>query len=208
MFKSGESFSSEETKSDTSKGAIDRIFYDIQSKVSEIRESSEYYTTYEERFNRTPVDGERGGWTGARAESTYVPADADIRKQLSEHGLEGIPYKNGEAHFEKVAKVAVTIDMTSERSSGGYGETRKIGNFEKADTQCAKLWNEQGFEGKNNWSARDVANWRNSESHKYTWHECCDTKTCLLVKEDIHGYFPHSGGCKECSARDVTKEKN
>jgi hypothetical protein len=77
---------------------------------------------------------------------------------------------------------------------------RQQGNFTQADIECAEMWNATEKDGKADWTARDVNNWRTE--NKYTWHECCDTKTMQLVSRDIHGFFSHSGGVHECKIRD------
>ena len=86
------------------------------------------------------------------------------------------------------------IDMTENRLSNISEGI--VGNFEKADTECAKKWNAEGKDGKTDWTARDVADYR--RDHNMTWHECADRKTCQMISRDIHDYFGHSGGVCEC----------
>jgi hypothetical protein len=158
-----------------------------------------YESTYEERLQQTPKDGDRGHWEGERGESEYIPTDEDIKDILKEHGVEGIVYKNGEPDFSPVADTTVEIDNMSDRR---YGEGN---NFEQADQACADKWNTEGRDGRTDWTARDVKEWR--EENGYTWHERNDKKTCDLVPAKINDYFGHLGGCAECAKAAKTANK-
>ena len=171
----------------TSNGGKYRV--DAGGNVETLKEG--YQSTYKERYDRTPTEGNRGSWTGDRAESCYKPnveteKGAKAAEKLSEYGLEGIEYKDALPNFDACAEESVEIDMTENRPS----------NFENADIECAKKWNEEGKGGRSDWSARDVANYRHD--HNMTWHECADRKTCQMISRDIHDYFGHSGGVFEC----------
>lgn len=151
---------------------------------------NEYPSSYEERIQQTPSEGDRGIWMGDRGESLYVPSDTSMQELLSRYNAEGVQYENAMPDFSPFEEAKVQIDkMSPER----YGEN---GNFEQADTKCAELWNFQGKDGKIDWTPRDVANWRSE--HVYTWHECNDMKTCQLIPRDINSYFGHLGGVGEC----------
>ena len=76
-----------------------------------------------------------------------------------------------------------------------------LGNFSQADIELAKAWNLGKREGRSNWEARDVLNYR--KANKLTWHEKCDTETMVLVRFEINLFFKHSGGCSECRVRDA-----
>ena len=170
------------------------------NKRMEIKET--YFTTLEERIGCTPKsDCDYGKWTGERGQSKFIPSDGNGQEKLSAYGLDGINYKDGVPDFSKCADTTVRIDMTANRLSGGYGEQRVIGNFEKADTECAKQWNALLRDGRNDWTARDVYNWR--KDNNYSWHECSDTRTCQLVPQDIHDVCLHPGGVMECQKRDA-----
>lgn len=158
-----------------------------------------YKSTYKERFDQTPVEGERGSWTGNRAESCYKPnaeteKGAKAAEKLSEYGLDGIEYEDAVPNFDNCAEESVEIDMTENRYSNVSEGI--VGNFEKADTECAKKWNAEGKDGITDWTARNVADYR--RNHNMTWHECTDRKTCQMISRDIHDYFGHSGGVCEC----------
>ena len=73
-------------------------------------------------------------------------------------------------------------------------------NFPKADTKCAEAWNKEMRDGRSNWTARDVKNFR--QENKLSWHERSDMKHCDLVSRDIHQNAGHSGGVYECKLRD------
>lgn len=143
-------------------------------------------TTHKERIKETPKDPSKGMWEGERGESKYIPYDTEASLALRERGLDGISYKDGRPDFSPVSCEDVSINMTSDRPS----------NFQKADIQCAEQWNAQGFEGKSDWTARDVKEWR--KANEYSWHECDDMRTCQLVPTSIHRACKHIGGRSEC----------
>lgn len=161
-------------------------------------EESEYPSTYKERLDRTPSEkSDRGEWTGERGESTFIPSDEKMRQLLAQYGLEGITYKDGIPDFSECSECTVEIDnMTDKR----YGEG---GNFAQCDEKCAEQWNKEGRDGKTDWTARDVKEWR--EENGYTWHERNDMKTCDLVPTEINDYFGHLGGVAECKKQDAAQ---
>lgn len=179
----------------TSNGGKYRV--DAGGNVETLEEG--YKSSYKERYDQTPVEGERGSWTGNRAESCYKPnaeteKGAKAAEKLSEYGLDGIEYEDAVPNFDNCAEESVEIDMTENRYSNVAEGI--VGNFEKADTECAKKWNAEGKDGKTDWTARYVADYR--RDHNMTWHECADRKTCQMISRDIHDYFGHSGGVCEC----------
>ena len=123
-------------------------------------------------------------------ENTEAGMRAKVK--LAEYGLNGIRYKNGEADFSRCSEATVVIDhMRSNRDD----------NFDQADVKCAEKWNLESREGRNDWTARDVYEWRHK--NKYSWHERCDTKSMDLVSRDIHNStFSHSGGVSECKVKE------
>ncbi|MCF0141431.1 MAG: HNH endonuclease [Mogibacterium sp.] len=156
-----------------------------------------FYTTEEERIKQTPKDGIRGAWDGERGNSKFIPAYQFIKERLAKYGEDGINYNKGVADFSKVSEGSVVIDnMTSER--WGHGK-----NFEQCDEKFAEKFNKERKDGRTDWIARDVAEY--IDEHNLTRHEEPDGKTMHLVDTEIHGYFNHSGGCKECSVRDNNK---
>lgn len=155
---------------------------------------SDYPSTYKERIEQTPKGDEgRGEWTGERGESKYVPTDEERKEILAEYGVDGIEYRDGIPDFSEIAEATVEIENMSEhRHTTPDGQP---GNFEQADQKCAEQWNKEGKDGKTDWTARDVANWRRENG--YCWHERNDMKTCDLVTNKHH-YFGHFGGVGEC----------
>ncbi len=167
------------------------------------------YNSFEKRLGCVPLDGELGNFEGERGNSKFIPSDETkegmaCKEKLAEYGKDGIEYKNLEPDFSEVSEATVQIyDMTENR--GDYYDENgelKDGNFSQADIKCAELFNSQKKDGRTNWTAEDVENWRHDPDHKYTWHERCDTKTMDLVPSEIHGYCKHLGGVSECKARD------
>jgi len=147
-------------------------------------------STMKERMDHVPKNPEKGTWTGKVGESKYKPNDSEAKKKLAEKGLDGIEYKEGIPDFKPVSEATVKIDnMTDQR----YG---KGGNFEQCDQKCAENWNNEAKEGKTDWTARDVANYR--AENNMSWHECNDMETCELVPQSIHSACTHLGGVSEC----------
>lgn len=174
-----------------------RYRIDSEGNIETLQEG--YQSSYKERLDRTPVTGERGAWNGKPGESRYVPNSETERgakalSKLSEYQLSGIDYKDAIPDFSKCAEESVEIDMTEYRRSNPLESI--VGNFEKADTECAKKWNEECKDGKTDWTHRDIATYRTNNN--MTWHECVDKKTCQLISRDIHEFFGHSGGVFEC----------
>ena len=154
---------------------------------------NERFSTYEERLNQTPTENsDRGEWEGKRGESKFIPNDQEIKDILGEYGLDGVTYKDGTPDFSKASESTVKIDnMTENRAE----------NFKKCDESCYKQWNKEEHNGKTDWTARDVAQWRRECG--YSWHERNDMKTCDLIQSKINDYFGHLGGVSECKKRDA-----
>lgn len=161
-------------------------------------ESCDYPSSYKERLDRTPsMENPNGKWSGDRGESMFIPAADRVREILRNKGLEGINYKDGIPDFNPISEAKVTIQGMSQHRlslSGGNGE-RIVGNYEKADIECAKAWNLEQRDGKDDWTHQDVKNWR--EANEYTWHEHNDMKTCSLVPTEVHDVCRHLGGVSE-----------
>lgn len=174
------------------KDPIKQIDSNETENVEKKNDGSDYPSTYEERVKYTPAEGERGHWDGERGESKYTPTDPDIQETLDKYGMDGIEYKDGIPDFSGCSEATVEIDnMTTNRNVG------EDSNFAQADQKCAEKWNQEKRDGRDDWTARDVANWRR-ENH-YSWHECNDMKTCQLVPTEINDYFGHLGGVGECN---------
>lgn len=173
---------------------------DVNSKTAnDAQDEEKLYSTYDERISQTPKEGERGTWTGERGESKYIPFDERLKEILSQYGIDGIEYQNGIPDFSPCAEATVEIDnMSSKRYGPG-------GNFEQCDQKCAEQWNKEGRDGKTDWTARDVADWR--AQNGYTWHERNDRKTCDLVPTEINDKFGHLGGVGECNRQSQTTEQ-
>lgn len=164
-----------------------------QSGNAELIEEG-YQTSYKERMDHTPAEGDRGTWEGKRGESKYIPTSetengAKATEKLDEYGMDGVEYKDAIPDLSKCSDESVEIDMTERR----YGPN---GNFTKADMSCADKWNDEKKDGRANWTAQEIADYRSA--NRMTWHECTDRKTCQMVSLDIHEYFGHTGGVMEC----------
>ena len=200
-----ENFKSIKPESDISlmdaKTYVDELF----SENSEQQDT--FHTSYEDRMKYTPNDGERGKWEGKPGESKFIPSQETesgqlSKEKLSERGIDGIEYKNGEPDFSPVSEATVKIDKMTENRHDYFDANgdKQQGNFTQADFKCADMWNEIGRDNRNDWTPQEVRDWR--KENNYSWHERCDTKTMDMVSQDIHGFFNHSGGVFECKVRD------
>ena len=171
---------------------ISEIKNNLQEAFNPDKRVENLYSSYKERIEHVPKENsESGKWTGERGESKFIPSDASAKKTLEKYNTDGIEYKNGMPDFSPVSEATVRIDnMTESRPN----------NFRQCDIKCAEQWNSEARNGKTDWSARDIANFR-SENH-YSWHERNDTKTCDLVPFDVHQACTHLGGVSECKKRD------
>lgn len=168
----------------------------LETLFKEIAEPEKnYYTDYTDRLNLTPSEQTlEGKWEGERGESKFIPSgetDRSIaaKEALAERGMDGIEYRQAEPDLSGCAEAKVQIDnMTPYRPE----------NFAQADEKCAEQWNKVKKDNRDDWTADDVKSWR--LENQYTWHECCDTRTMLLVPREIHSFFRHSGGVAECKA--------
>ena len=188
---------SKETKTEVSD--IDRADYINPDKLIESSvESYDYPSTYEERLDRTPtIENPNGKWSGDRGESMFVPTVDRVCEILRNKGLEGINYRDGIPDFNPISEAKVTIQGMSQHRLSQMGENgeRIVGNYEKADIECAKAWNLEQRDGKDDWTHQDVKNWR--EANGCTWHEDNDMKTCCLVPTEVHDVCRHLGGVSE-----------
>lgn len=161
-------------------------------------ESCDYPSSYKERLDRTTsIENPNGKWSGDRGESMFIPTADRVREILRNKGLEGINYKDGIPDFNPISEAKVTIQGMSQHRLSQMGENgeRIVGNYEKADTECAKAWNLEQRDGKDDWTHQDVKKWR--EANEYTWHEHNDMKTCSLVPTEVHKVCSHLGGVSE-----------
>ncbi len=168
------------------------------------------YNSYSTRLKCTSVEDNPmlGHYEGERGESKFIPSNRTaegiiIAEILEQYGLDGIVYRNAEPDFEVCAEAVVKIvGMTENRENYlSKDGTLVMGNFSQADMQLAEEWNRMKRDGHNDWTPRDVFNYR--KANRLTWHEKCDTETMVLVRFEINLFFKHSGGCSECKIRDA-----
>lgn len=206
------------TNVEKSKGFWGEVFDKLSNTAESFKDKIDgkefgaQYNTEKHMIAHTPIeDSKKGHWEGERGNSKFIPNEntesgLKAKEKLAEYGQDGIRFKNGEPDFSKCAEATVRIDdMTQNRDNYiGTDGTKKLGNFTQADIKCSEKWNMEAKDGKSDWTARDVKNWRSENN--CTWHERCDTKTMDLISRDIHDtkdpVFLHSGGVSECKVRD------
>lgn len=180
------------------------VFKNTESEIK----GNDGFNSYEDKLGHTPKeDSNLGSWQGERGESTFTPNETTPEgkaalEKLAEKGQDGIEYKNAEPDFSKCAEATVKIDNMTENRLDYYESdgTLRQGNFTQADIKCSEKWNLEAREGRNDWTARDVNDWRHDNN--CSWHERCDTTTMDLVSSDIHSQCKHLGGVSECKVRD------
>lgn len=149
------------------------------------------YSQYNARLVKTPVNGERGQWSGARGESDFVLKEPLVLSDGTK--ITKITYKNAVPDFSPYAKAEVKITMTKDRYS--IKKDGIVGNFEKADQALAEHWTKIKYKGKS-WTAREIAQYRTD--NKLTWHEMNNMESIQLVPTDVNSTFGHLGGVREC----------
>ena len=174
----------------------------------EFKKEPGYYNLYDERLKCVPkMETSLGHWEGKRGVSKLIPNGEEQRgidaiNKLAEKGLDGIEYKNAQPDFSKCSEATVRIENMTENRENYMGKDggMRYGNFTQADIKCSEKWNTEAKDGKTDWTAREIYNWRHE--NRCSWHEKCDRKTMELVPYEIHSYFIHSGGVSECRTRD------
>ena len=167
------------------------------------------HNTYNDRFKATITDSNAvlGKYEEMRGESKFIPSNrtADgivVIDILKQYDMNGIDYINAEPDFEPCSEAVVSISKMTENRHN-YVDTNgevALGNFSQADIEMAIIWNQTNRDNRQDWKPRDVLNYR--KANRLTWHEKCDTKTMVLVRQEINAFFKHSGGCSECRIRD------
>ena len=118
--------------------------------------------------------------------------DSIVNDKLAEYGLDGIKYNACEPDFSPVSVDSVKIDNMS---------SDLIANKNIAYKQFAEKWSSEGFQGKTDWTPRDVEKYK--KDNNLDFHECGDMKTCQLVPHEIHSYFKHAAG--RCACKIIEK---
>lgn len=125
---------------------------------------------------------------GERGNSLALPdtskSNGEVAKALlDELGMRGIEYRNGFPDFSKIARESVTIpNMTAERDK----------NFNQAYKATAEKWNIEKKDGRDDWEASEVKQWK--QENNLAIHEKEDLKTCEFIPLEIHAHFSHVGG--------------
>jgi len=156
-----------------------------------------------------------GLWDGEEGNSVWRPDRSTVPEKLNkegktwgeildENGIDGIPFVDGEADFSAASRGTVTVDGFSVNRDPVYikdADGNRVlvdeGNFSRADKALAEQWNLEGRDGRTDWTYEDVQDFRrgdNPTGTKYSWHECGDQKTMMLVDQTLHINVPHSGG--------------
>lgn len=151
------------------------------------------YSSFNKRFDQTPVDDEWGHWSGDRGESEYI-YDRSKTIRISEDRYvtveagTKVTYRNCVPDFSPYQEAQVTISsMTNSRSH----------NFNQADKALAELWTKNQYNGRS-WTAQQVKAYRTSNG--LTWHEMNNMESMQLVPTEVNAGFGHLGGVAEYNA--------
>lgn len=145
------------------------------------------YTKYQDRLKKVPKDGEKGHWSGKRGESDFIldtPIELPDGTKITK-----VTYQNCIPDFSPYQKAQVRITKMTDKRLG------KGGNYNQADEVLAKLWSESRYNGKSNWTAREVEKFRTENN--LTWHEMSNMEYMQLVPYDVNHTFTHYGGVAE-----------
>lgn len=141
------------------------------------------YSTYKQRVDRTPINSERGKWTGERGESTYELSEPITRADGKV--IDKASYTNGVVDLSHYSEAEVKItNMNDNRNQ----------NFKKADEVLAKLWDSMRYKNRR-WTAKDIEKYR--KNFKLSWHEMNNMSSMQLVPEEANSSFGHLGGVAE-----------
>ncbi len=148
------------------------------------------YSEYNERLVRTPVDGNRGHWSGARGESDFILDKPIVRPDGTK--IKKVTYKNCVPDFSPFQLAQVRIpNMTNSRPK----------NYRQADQALAEYWTEIKYQGKT-WTVKGDVNeieiYR--KANHLTWHEMNNMESMQLVPTEVNSTFGHLGGVSEYSA--------
>lgn len=148
----------------------------VQMESERIARYRDTYLPRKERF-----DGEVGN-SLARPDAS-MKSGPEAKKWLDDHGLHGIEYRNGYPDFSAIAFESVKIPrMTADRES----------NFKQAYKAVAEKWNADSRDGRTDWTAKDVKQWK--KDNGLSIHEKEDLTTCEFIPECVHKHFGHIGG--------------
>lgn len=156
---------------------------------SELKNLSEFLTPEmcdpEKKYSNIPIEGHGGHWEDEPGNSKWIPdyefvpqkfnpSNQTMGEIMDKYKIDHISFKGGYPVFSEISKGIAKISNFSDS---------RPDNFMQADIKLAEQYN---------CSPNDIKKWRQNNS--YTWHECEDMKTMLLVPSEIHGNIPHKGG--------------
>lgn len=144
------------------------------------------YTSYYNRWKQTPVNGDRGYWSGDRGESDFILNEPIVLSDGTE--ITKVTYRNAVPDFSPYQVAEVNVPhMINDRNV----------NYRQADEALAEIWTAIRHNGQT-WTARDVATYR--EHNSLTWHEMSNMESMQLVPTAVNEKFGHCGGVAEYNA--------
>lgn len=147
-----------------------------EAKLANLEQLKDTQNPSESRF-----EGKRGD--SLALPDTSKPNGEVAKALLDELGMRGIEYRNGFPEFSGIALESVTIpNMTADRDV----------NFKQAYKATAEKWNIEKKDGRDDWKATEVKQWK--QENNLSVHEKEDLKTCEFVPIEIHAHFSHVGG--------------
>lgn len=144
------------------------------------------YSSLKARLDHTPVNGDRGRWSGERGNSDFILEEPIELADGTE--ITKVTYKNGIPDFSPYQEAQVRIpNMTDSRYN----------NFKQADEVLAEYWTRIRYNGES-WTPRKVEEYRTNNN--LTWHEMNNMESMQLVPHDVNSTFGHLGGVGEYNA--------
>ncbi len=231
-----------EKQDDKLKERINKFFHkDEKTEVSEKEENTEHSTkdteinfssnrelkSTEDKIKIANRNSNILEWEGEEGNSRRKPKDSEsgLAKELSQFGIKGIPYKNGDVDFSPVSKYDINFEnqdklyqyirkniAVDKQVSSREDLNQKIRNkwqsmakHQIVDTICADpefakdLQQKTGLDISRIKSVTDFSD--ELKRSGLTLHESPDCKKIQLVPQKIHKSFKHSGGTAEMLER-------
>lgn len=133
---------------------------------------------------------EDGYWSNERGNSLFYPQDKDRVDILKKYGVDSVEYIDDKPDFSPFI-----VDEYSDIKISTFGDNR-MKNFSSADRVYA---------AKKGISPVEARRFR--KNNQLTWHEIDSDGNMILIPQEVHSKFVHSGGISEIKKMRVDKAK-
>lgn len=145
----------------------------------------EYGSSFNDRLNQTPINN--GEWSGERGNSTWKPEIDDVAEQLSQHGVDGIDYRDGFPDFSPVSSYEYQLpeDLYESGDPAQFNACNEaLANHLENNPEFASNFDEDQLEAIS----------AGKKPSGYTWHHDVKQGNMQLVPTRIHQNCGHYGG--------------